>query len=482
MSSNFEKHSGRTNETLCEKSFSSFKKQSFFATHPCRKAALIIGVVIVLVAGVIFFLNAKRQAGSPALYTQASVQKRDIVNTLNATGTVMPKESYTLSASVSGEVLETNFSIGDQVKTGDVLYVLANPTLDQNIEQAQNALSSAKANYEKALKSRDALSVKASAGGVVSEVAVRQGQSVKAGETLLVLQDGSVLTSPQAAVVAQVHAVVGQTVQKGTVLVVLSSEDVENKIALAKSTYTSADNELSKLVEQKKAYTITSPVNATVMQKMYKKGERIQAGAQICILYDLSALKVSLSIDELNILQVKQGQKVTMQSDAVEGAVFEGTVSQVGSAGTNANGVTTYSVSVTLLEKGTLLAGMNVSASIEVGSVQDVLSVPVGAVQRGNVVYVKTADQEQTSSASGKTVPEGYKPVYVETGITDGTYIEIVAGLQEGDIVLVYETSVEETQQDQPEASPLDVDAPYGLEGTRDHDAIPVGMQERMQG
>ena len=147
----------------------------------------------------------------------------------------------------------------------------------------------------------------------------------------------------------------------------------------------------------------------------------------MAVIYDLSSLSFDLSIDETNIQKVKVGQEVKVTADAVEGE-FKGVVEKVGVNGTASNGVTTYPVKVRLTEYGDLLPGMNVDASIVVESVEDAIAIPVSAVNRGNVVYVKGEKTEDDDHA-----PDGFKSVKIETGINDSNFIEVKSGLNEGD-------------------------------------------------
>jgi Membrane-fusion protein len=77
-----------------------------------------------------------------------------------------------------------------------------------------------------------------------------------------------------------------------------------------------------------------------------------------------------------------------------------------------------------------LLPGMNVDVSIVVGQVNQVMSVPVTAVERGDRVLVKTED-----GTTGEGAPEGLKYVNVITGMSDEDYVEIISGLKPGDTV-----------------------------------------------
>ena len=144
-----------------------------------------------------------------------------------------------------------------------------------------------------------------------------------------------------------------------------------------------------------------------------------------------------MSIDELDISKVEVGQKVTVTADAYEGQIFSGTVTNVSLESTYSNGVSTYPVTVTMDEAGELLPGMNVDGVITLDQAEDVLSIPVDALMRGNQVYIK----DDTVTEQQGPVPAGFRAVEVETGLISDTYVEIKSGLSEGDTVYVAESS-----------------------------------------
>ena len=129
----------------------------------------------------------------------------------------------------------------------------------------------------------------------------------------------------------------------------------------------------------------------------------------------------------------------------MEGKTYTGVVTKININGTSNNGVTSYPVSVRIDDFEGLLPGMNVDASIQVETRENVLAVPVGAVARGNRVLVKKPEaaqpekqdkkkkEEQQPSEDG--APAGYEYRQVELGITDQSYIEILSGLEEGEIL-----------------------------------------------
>ena len=84
-------------------------------------------------------------------------------------------------------------------------------------------------------------------------------------------------------------------------------------------------------------------------------------------------------------------------------------------------------------EAGNLLPGMNVDGVITLEEANDVLTIPVDALMRGNQVYIKDDSVKEQNGP----VPAGFKAVEVETGLTNDSYVEIKSGLSEGDTVYV---------------------------------------------
>lgn len=253
--------------------------------------------------------------------------------------------------------------------------------------------------------------------------------------------------------VSQINVSEGDTVAEGQVLVVLYSKELDDSIRNSSDAVRSAQLSLEGQVDQMGDYVITSPIAGTIIEKNYKAGDKLETGKQLCTVFDLSYLKMTMNIDELDVGKVQVGQQVTITADAAEGKTYTGTVTKININGTTANGVTSYPVTVQIDEFDGLLPGMNVNAKIVVQSKENVLAVPVGAVSRGNMVLVKTeaaadgkksgekADAENDAGAQPGNaiagVPAGFEYKEVELGITDKTYIEITGGLAEGETIAI---------------------------------------------
>lgn len=254
----------------------------------------------------------------------------------------------------------------------------------------------------------------------------------------------STITSTGSGKIASLSIREGSSVAKNQTVATLSSTATQNQVTSSKLSLEDAQLSYQSTLDQLDDYTITAPIDGTVITKNVKVGDTLDATngqTTLAVIYDLSYLTFDISLDELDISQVEVGQTVNISCDSLEDAgEFQGKVTKVSVAGTTQNGVTTYPVTVQIDNPPDgLLPGMNVDATIVVSESADALSVPVAAVQRGNTVYVKDESAKNTDNTmvGGTVLPDGWKAVEVETGLSDDSYIEILSGLSEGDTVYV---------------------------------------------
>ena len=261
----------------------------------------------------------------------------------------------------------------------------------------------------------------------------------------------------------KVHVVVGDKVQKGQALATITSDNVNQQLRNTKLAYDDASTSVSDAYDILDNYTITAPISGTVLSKTVKAGDTLSRGSSgataMAIIADMSKVKFTISVDELDISKMKEGQKVLVTADALENQRYEGYIDNVSIVGTTSNGVTTYPITVVIEEYGELIPGMNVDATITVSEAADTLKIPLSAVQRGNIVYVHNDDvkedqkntmkmpegmkKPQGAEKEGKKTEkkgmsnmtsrfEGYTPVRVEVGLSNSDEAEIKSGLYEG--------------------------------------------------
>ena len=219
----------------------------------------------------------------------------------------------------------------------------------------------------------------------------------------------------------------GETIAAGQLVMTLSSNTLSDEVLNSADALRDAELSLQSQYDSLENYTITAPIEGTIVDKYYKEGETAEVGRTLCTIYDLSSLTFVMNVDELDISQVAVGQRATITAQAVPGVEYDGIITKVGINGTAVNGVTTYPVTVRIDSTTGLLPGMNVDVSIVVREGMDLPALPVDAVLRGGRVLVKTADGTTAEGA-----PTGYDYVEVVTGISDDDYVEIVSGLKAG--------------------------------------------------
>ena len=138
-------------------------------------------------------------------------------------------------------------------------------------------------------------------------------------------------------------------------------------------------------------------------------------------------MSVEISVDELDISQLHSGQEAIVSVDALGGEQFPATLTRISTTGENEGGNTKFAVELTLEKSGEMLPGMTASVQLSLESHPDSLCVPAAAVsQLGSQSVVYTGYDEGSGTLTN--------PVVVTTGTSDGESVEILSGLEEGQV------------------------------------------------
>ena len=272
--------------------------------------------------------------------------------------------------------------------------------------------------------------ITAKTNGKIGELYLQKNDYIRTGQTVGYITSDSVVTSYENAKMELDSAY--RSLEK----LVIDSDtySLDSSVNSARMSLENAEISLEDAQKNLDDYTIKAPIDGTIITKNKKTGEKLEQGTSntepMAVIYDMSVLKVKLTVDESDIYNIQMGQKVTVTADAVSD-IFTGEVTKVGIDGTSSNGVTTYPVEISIAEYGDLLPGMNVDCEIQIESAENVIALPVSAIQRGNVVYVKGRKTDENDNA-----PDGYCSKKVETGVTDSMFIEIKNGIDEGEEVI----------------------------------------------
>ncbi len=210
-----------------------------------------------------------------------------------------------------------------------------------------------------------------------------------------------------AGTVASVNYNNGDYVNAGAVIATISSDSLssqERSITSSELSLKNAELSMQETLDSLDDYSIKSPISGTVITKNAKAGDtvdRTNSSTTLMVVADISRLKFSMEIDELDISSVNEGQMVEITCDALPGEEFQGSITSVSVEGTATNGVTTYTADVIIDNPGNLRPSMNIDASVIVDSANNVLMVPSADVKTAmGVSYVFLKDETGTKGAT----------------------------------------------------------------------------------
>lgn len=176
---------------------------------------------------------------------------------------------------------------------------------------------------------------------------------------------------------------------------------------------------------------ITAPIDSRVANVLIEQGELANPGAPALSLIDENAFHIEVSVDEIDIDQISEGQLVDITLDAIPDTVFEGKIMEIApTSDTSGVGVVTYLVTINIDPEDIVLRpGMTANASVIVDQLDDVMIVPNWAVR---------LDRESGNAFVNRLRPDGtIEEVTIVIGLRNEQFSEVVSGLDVGDTVVV---------------------------------------------
>jgi len=167
-------------------------------------------------------------------------------------------------------------------------------------------------------------------------------------------------------------------------------------------------------------YIVRAPSDGIVLRRDAEVGEVVDTPASLFWIGEPRPLRVTAEVDEEDIAQVREGQRVLLRADAFPGQVLTATVGQITPKGDATRKA--YRVRLVLPDDTPLMIGMTVEANIVLRQADDAVLVPPAALRDGRVFVVQ-----------GETV----QPRTVETGVQGPRAVEILRGLQRGEAVVL---------------------------------------------
>ena len=277
------------------------------------------------------------------------------------------------------------------------------------------------------LVSRTTRSVSSIASGAVKIVAVREGEAVRQGDVLVVLDDAPARADVQRAerAVEAAETRVGVARQRA-----LTDDKALPDVASAESDAANARAALVAANDRLTATLVLAPLDGLVSAMRVAEGSNYGAGGEIATISGADDLYVTADLDEVDRPLVTVGQETTVTVTSFSATPLDGQIAALSATSQSRGGSTVYPVQITIARPTdkplALLPGMTVDVRITTTARDNILILPSTAIRRaGDRQYV--------------TVRRGGQDVEVEirTGARNGGDVEIADGLNEGDIVLL---------------------------------------------
>lgn len=215
----------------------------------------------------------------------------------------------------------------------------------------------------------------------------------------------------------------GELVDKGQLVAEIESDELEYQIEEHRLYVEQKRLSLNELNDEKS--TVDAPIGGTVLNVFVDEQGYVEPGAKLFEVANLEDMEVVISVDELDIMNVFQGQKVNIDCPVFEDEEFTGVVESISLNGSGNNGVTVYEVTVSIDDRKKLMSGMNVNIEVEIADKKGVITVPVESVSKIDGEYFVTVKDETGNTLEKK----------VQTGIANNESIEITSGLNLGDTI-----------------------------------------------
>lgn len=378
-----------------------------------------IGIIAVLAIATWMFSGGKKE--QTVTFDTAKVEPANIKNSVTATGSVEPVTSVTVGTQVSGIISRLYVDYNTVVKKGQIIAELDKTNLISELNTAKANLSSAQSslNYESANYKRYATLFKK---GLVS---ADEYESAK-----------------------------------------LNFEKAKDQVAQSREMVQKAQTNLSYAI-------ITSPIDGVVISKSVEEGQTVAASYATPELFtiakDLKDMQVVANVDEADIGDVKEGERVSFTVDAYPNDTFEGVVKQVRQEATTTNNVVTYEVVISAPNSELKLKpGLTANVTIYTAERQSVLCVSTKALRftptQDLIKGCKIVDckgKNKVWTREGNT----FKAHAVQIGMSDGIHTEILSGVSKGLEIITDAKAANENDDEQAENN--SESSPFAPKGPR---------------
>lgn len=340
--------------------------------------------------------------GKPVeIYTEKA-ELRNIIEVVSATGKIQPETELKLSSDVSGEITEMHVREGDSVKKGDLLCRIKPDLYVSAIDRTNAMVNTTKAN----LGTAKAQLEQAKANFISAEANYQRNKKLLEQSAISQMEFDAARAQYESAK-ANVDAL-GASVNAG-----------EYNIQSSEASLKEANTNLEKTY-------IYAPVDGTISKLSVEKGERVvgvsgMQGTEILRLANLNEMEVSVEVNENDIIKVHKNDTALVEVDAYMDKKFKGIVTEIAnssnSSGISVDQVTNFIVKIRLLRESYMYLvspknpvpfrpGMSASVDIQTTHVNNVVAIPIQAVTTRNKDSLKTKSNDEEWKAKVKNENE----------------------------------------------------------------------------
>lgn len=392
-----------------------------------KRRWILVGIVAaVLAGGVVAVRAALKPDRSIDPSRLVAIERGDIARSVVATGKIEPKSKVEVKSKASGIVKRIFVDYGDWVKAGQLLVELDKEELEARVREARASLLAAEAAEQAAQASYERNQVEAQGPDLpFLKAAWERAQKLHRDGLIAraLLEDAE--KAYQMALNKQMTALRNVSVARA-------------EVARARAQVAQAKAALDRAEEDLRNSTIVSPMDGLVLSRDVEVGDAVSSilvlGSQatrIMTLGDVSDVYVLGKVDEADIGKVYIGQPARIVVESFKDKKFVGKVTKISPLGVEKDNVTTFEVRVSIHNpSGELKAAMTANAEIILEEKRGVL-----LVREGAVIY--DAQRKPWVEVPDPTAPAGKRRVPVQLGISNGIKTELIAGLNEGDRVVL---------------------------------------------
>jgi HlyD family secretion protein len=378
------------------------------------------------VTGAVWVRTSLRASPPIDVSKLGTVERGDIARSVVATGKIQPLTQVELKSKASGVVKQVFVSYGDSVKEGQVLLELDKEDLQARVREAQANLQAAEAFTQSAQAGYERNQLDAE-GTELSYLKSSAERNMK------LYHDGLVSLSVAEEADKNYRVAINRQMMAQR-----NAAATHADVGRAKAQAAQSQAALDRAQEDLRNSTITSPMNGLVLSRGVNPGDSVSSilvvGSTATVLLtlgDVQEVFVLGKVQEADVGRIFTGQRSRIVVESLKDKPFEGKVDKISPLGVEKDNVTTFEVRVSIANpSGELRANMSANAEIIHEEKKGVLLIPEAAVSYGK-------EHETTVEIPDPKAPEGKRKVAVTLGISNGNKTEVLSGLKQGGKVVL---------------------------------------------